>query len=261
VKDVQSERDTRNLPINKVGINQLSFPISVLDRSGKPQHTIARINMYVDLPHHYRGTHMSRFIEVISRHNINLKQEGLDQILKDMRKTFNCETSHLELEFPYFIYKKAPVSKIESPMEYICRVEAKLGKSEKLELIIEVDVPVHSLCPCSKEISSEGAHNQRGVMKIRVIASKMVWFEELIDIAEKSASAPLFTLLKREDEKYITEMAYQNPRFVEDAARDVVTLLNQDNRILWYSVEVTNFESIHNHNAYAYIEKENKNAR
>lgn len=243
------------MPINKVGVNDLRYPISVMDRNGESQHTVALINMYVDLPHHYRGTHMSRFIEVLSRHSMNLKLNNLDQILKEIKDTFDCETSHLEVEFPYFISKKAPVSQIESPMEYICRIEAKMGSSGKLELQIEVRVPVHNLCPCSKEISQFGAHNQRGLVTIKAVSSKMVWFEELIEIAEKSSSAPLFTLLKREDEKFVTELAYNNPKFVEDTARDAAIALNADSRILWYSVEVRNFESIHNHNAYASIVK------
>jgi GTP cyclohydrolase IB len=255
MKDIQSERDERNVPINKVGINNLTYPISLLDRKGEVQHTVAKINMYVDLPHQYRGTHMSRFIEVVSRHNMNLQINNLDEILKDMKSTFDCETAHLEIEFPYFIIKKAPVSQIESPMEYICKVEAQLGISGKLELVMSVKVPVHNLCPCSKEISTDGAHNQRGVVTIKAITSRMVWFEELITIAEENSSAPLFTLLKREDEKFITELAYHNPKFVEDSARDIALALDQESRILWYSVEVENFESIHNHNAYASITK------
>ncbi len=253
--DVQNEKDNRNIPINKVGINNLSYPISVLDRNNYAQHTIATINMYVDLPHHYRGTHMSRFLEVVSRHNINLELISLDKILKDMKDSFESETSHLEIEFPYFIYKKAPVSKIESPMEYFCRVEAKMNNNNVLEIWMEVRVPVHNLCPCSKEISRHGAHNQRGLVTIKALISKLVWFEELIQIAENSSSAPLYSLLKREDEKYITELAYKNPRFVEDTAREIALQLNEEARIKLYSVEVKNFESIHNHNAYACIEK------
>lgn len=255
MRDIQNEKDNRNMPIDKVGVSNLKYPISVLDRGGETQHTVASINMFVDLPHHYRGTHMSRFIEVISRHSMNLKLGNLDQILKEIRETFDCETSHLEVEFPYFIYKKAPVSGISSPMEYLCKVECSMGKEEKLDLIMEVRVPVHNLCPCSKEISEDGAHNQRGEVTIRAKTSKLVWFEELIEIAESASSAPLYTLLKREDEKHITEKAYHNPKFVEDTARDVAITLDKEPRIVWYSVEVKNFESIHNHNAYAFISK------
>jgi GTP cyclohydrolase I len=255
MKDVQNEKDVRNIPINKVGVNNVKYPISVIDRNGGIQHTVATINMYVDLPHHFRGTHMSRFIEIIRKHNVNLNLRDLDRIMKDIISAFQCEDAHLEIEFPYFIYKKAPVSKLESPLEYICRVECEMKKNEKLKLTTIVKVPVQTLCPCSKEISSYGAHNQRAIVTIKVITNKLVWFEELIEIAEKSASTPIFTLLKREDEKLITENAYRNPKFVEDVARDVVLHLKNDSRIDWYSVEVTSFESIHNHNAYACIFK------
>jgi GTP cyclohydrolase IB len=258
MRDIQNEKDERNMPIDKVGVSNVKYPISVLDRKGDVQHTVASINMYVDLPHHYRGTHMSRFIEVISHHSMNLKLDNLDKILKEILETLDCETSHLEVEFPYFIYKKSPVSGIESPMEYICRVEAKMGRNEKLSLTMEVRVPVHNLCPCSKEISEDGAHNQRGEITIRAVSSKMIWFEELIEVAESSSSAPLYTLLKREDEKFVTEQAYNNPKFVEDTARDVAVALEKDPRVSWFSVEVKNFESIHNHNAYACISRKNR---
>lgn len=243
------------MPIDMAGVRDVTYPISVQDRSGSLQHTVATINMTVDLPHHFRGTHMSRFLEIISRHSMNLKLDGLGRILADMKKTFECETSHLEVEFPYFISKKAPVSGIESPLEHICRVDAKMDSSGKLELVMEVRVPVHNLCPCSREISECGAHNQRGEVTIRAVTSRLVWFEELIDVAEASASAPLYTLLKREDEKFVTEQAYRNPKFVEDTARDAALALEKDPRVLWYSVEVRNFESIHKHNAYARISK------
>jgi GTP cyclohydrolase I len=253
LRDIQNEKDLRNVPIHKVGVSGVSYPISLIDRENKIQHTVARLNMYVDLPHHYRGTHMSRFLEVISRHNVELSLQNLEELLDDMKNSFDCETSHIELKFPYFIDKKAPVSGISGPMEYKCRIEAK--KSEKLELIVGVDVPVNNLCPCSKEISEYGAHNQRGIIKIRIKATKFVWIEELVEIAENSASAPLYTVLKREDEKFVTEQAYNNPRFVEDCAREAALILDSDDRIKWYAVEVENYESIHNHNAYACIYK------
>ncbi len=258
MKDVQSERDLRNIAIKKVGVNNVKYPISVINREKEIVYTVATINMYVDLPHHYRGTHMSRFLEVISKHNVNLNLQNLDNILKDIRKKFECEKAHLEISFPYFINKKAPVSKISSPLEYECKVECELDSSEKLNLITEVRVPVTTLCPCSKEISEVGAHNQRAEVIIRVKASKLVWFEELIEIAERSASSPIYTLLKRNDEKFVTEHAYKNPKFVEDVARDVVLNLRKDDRILYYSVEVISYESIHKHNAYACIYEEIK---
>ncbi len=251
LKDVQNETDHRNIAINKVGISDLKYPITVKDRQNQSQHTVALVNMYVDLPHHYRGTHMSRFIEVIERYHLNLGIQNLDTLLSDMKNTFECQTSHIDIRFPYFVRKKAPVSGIESLMEYQCRVRA--SKDFELTIDTEVQVPVNNLCPCSKEISDAGAHNQRGIVSIRVQSRHLIWFEELIEIAENSSSTPLFTLLKRNDEKYITEHSYNNPRFVEDAAREVAVRLNQDSRIDRYSVEVTNYESIHNHNAYACI--------
>lgn len=256
MKDVQNEKDLRNIPINKVGVNNVKYPISVIDKNGNLQNTIATINMYVDLPHHYRGTHMSRFLEVISRHNVKLDLQNLDTILKDIKKLFDCEVAHLEICFPYFLYKKAPISKIVSPLEYECKVECELDNTEKLKLLTQVKVPIHTLCPCSKEISAFGGHNQRADVIIKIKSSKIVWFEELIEIAEKSASAPIFSLLKRSDEKFITETAYKNPKFVEDVARDIVIQLKNDVRIKWYSVEVISYESIHKHNAYAFILKE-----
>lgn len=253
MKDVQSEKDLRNIPINKVGITNLNYPITVMDRSGNPQHTVAGINMTVDLPHHYRGTHMSRFLEVLARHSVSLKLDNLGEILRDMKKTFKSQYAHINIEFPYFLMKKAPVSGMESPMGYTCGVNADMGPAEKTELTVNVTANVHSLCPCSKEISENNAHNQRGQVRIRVKSARFIWFEDLIALAEGSASAPLFTLLKRSDEKWITEHAYQNPRFVEDTARDVAVALKKDPRVEWFSVEVRNFESIHNHDAVALI--------
>ncbi|URA09793.1 GTP cyclohydrolase FolE2 [Thermospira aquatica] len=251
MKDVQNERDERNIPINKVGIRGLRIPIVVRDQSQQRQATIADVNMYVNLPHHYRGTHMSRFGEILHRYAHDLSLEHLESILTEMKQRFECEEAHIEISFPYFIMKSAPVSGMQSYMEYRCSVQASLG--ENLSLTMGVEVPIHSLCPCSKEISSYGAHNQRGIVRIQAQTKGFVWFEELISLAEKQASAPLFTILKRSDEKYITEKAYTNAKFVEDTARDIALALNRDERILWYHIEVENEESIHNHNAYACI--------
>ncbi len=253
MKDVQSEIDTREIPLHKVGIKELLYPIRVLDRKNKYQSTVAKVNMFVDLPKEFRGTHMSRFIEVLERHRNTMAIQNIEKILNEIRKAFSASTSHIELRFPYFLKKKTPVSGIESYMNYECALIG-LKNERKFDLIVEVSIPIHNLCPCSKEISKEGAHNQRGIAKISVRMKKLVWFEELINVAEVSASAPVFSLLKREDEKYITEKAYENPRFVEDVAREIALLLKKDNRIKWFRVEVENFESIHNHNAYACVE-------
>jgi len=253
MKDVQAERDTREIPLNKVGIKDLLYPIRVLDRKNKYQSTVATVNMYVDLPKEFRGTHMSRFIEVLEKHKNTMAIHNIEKILEDMRDAFSASTSHIELKFPYFIRKKAPVSGIESFMNYTCGLMG-TKTEKKFDLVVLVEVPIHNLCPCSKEISSRGAHNQRGVARIQVRMKKLVWFEELVEMAESAASAPVFSLLKREDEKYITERAYDNPRFVEDASREIALALKKDERITWFKVEVENYESIHNHNAYACVE-------
>ncbi len=251
LSDVQKEKDLRQVHIRKVGVRDLNYPVTVLDRVNKAQNTVANINMFVDLPHNYRGTHMSRFVEVIERHKVDLNIHNLEEILDDMIGTFSCETAHIEIRFPYFIRKEAPVSKNSSLMEYGCKLEAR--KNRSLDMKLTVKVPVTNLCPCSKEISAYGAHSQRGIIKITVESTKFIWVEELIRIAEDSSSSPVYTLLKRVDEKYVTEHAYDNPRFVEDAAREVAVRLRDDNRIKSFQIEVENFESIHNHSAYACI--------
>ena len=251
MSDVQNELDKREVAIKKVGVRDLNYPVTVLDKNNGSQSTVANINMFVDLPHHYRGTHMSRFVEVLERHTVDLHPQGLEEILDDMHKSFKCETAHLEISFPYFIRKKAPVSGISSLLEYKCHLFAEKMDSLNLKLIVEV--PVTNLCPCSKEISKYGAHSQRGVIKIEVLSNHLIWLEELVKIAEDSASSPLYTLLKRVDEKHVTETAYENPRFVEDSAREVALRLRADKRIESFQVEVENFESIHNHSAYACV--------
>ena len=251
MSDVQNELDKREVAIKKVGVRDLNYPVTVLDRDNGSQSTVANINMFVDLPHHYRGTHMSRFVEVLERHTVDLHPQGLEEILDDMHKSFECETAHLEITFPYFIRKKAPVSGISSLLEYKCYILAE--KKDSLNLKLVVEVPVTNLCPCSKEISKYGAHSQRGIIKMEVVSHHLIWLEELVVIAEESASSPLYTLLKRVDEKHVTEAAYENPRFVEDSAREVALRLRADKRVESFQVEVENFESIHNHSAYACV--------
>ena len=251
MSDVQNEADKREVAIKKVGVRDLNYPMTVMDKTNGSQHTVANIKMFVDLPHHYRGTHMSRFVEVLERHTVDLHPESLEKILDDMHKSFECETAHLEISYPYFIRKEAPVSGISSLMEYKCHLLAE--KRDKLNLKLIVEVPVTNLCPCSKEISKYGAHSQRGTIKMEVVSNHLIWVEELVKIAEDSASSPLYTLLKRVDEKHVTESAYENPRFVEDSAREVAIRLRKDSRIESFQVEVENFESIHNHSAYACV--------
>lgn len=257
MKDVQSSYDNRKIPIQKAGIKNLQYPITVLDRQNKSQHTTAVVSMYVDLPHRFKGTHMSRFVEILNRHHGKISLKGIGEILKTMQRTFSCASAHLEIRFPYFIEKAAPASGAKSLMNYNCAflasMEIKRGK-EVLDLVLEASVPVTAVCPCSKEISARGAHNQRSTVTIKVRTRELVWLEELIEMAEKAASSPVYSLLKRQDEKFVTEKAYDRPRFAEDAVRTVAQMLKKDSRIHWFQVESDNQESIHNHNAYAMVE-------
>jgi GTP cyclohydrolase IB len=250
--DTQNQNDKREIPINKVGIKSLKYPIAVKDKDSGIQHTVATISMTVDLPKEFKGTHMSRFVEVLmNKREIHI--DSIYEILKEMQNKLKSQSAHIELEFPYFKEKLAPVSRKPSLMDYMIRYHAVVNKDKK-DLIMTVIIPVKTLCPCSKNISKYGAHNQRGEVTVSVRFTNNVWFEDIISIVEQSASSELFTLLKREDEKYVTEKAYENPVFVEDVVRNVVLKLKENPDILWYSVEAENFESIHNHNAYAMIE-------
>ena len=251
--DIQNQPDPRKIYIDRVGVKNLRYPITVLDRTSKVQHTVGSINMYVNLPHRFRGTHMSRFVEILNEHHRELHIDTISNILKMMKKRLHAEEANMDVSFPYFIEKSAPVSNSKSLMEYHCFYNGTL--TDKEDFILGVEVPVTTLCPCSKELSDRGAHNQRSIVRIRIRYNGFVWIEELIEIAESSSSSPLYALLKREDEKAVTELAYDQPMFVEDVVREVARKLMADSRILWYSVESENFESIHNHSAYASIEK------
>lgn len=251
--DIQKERDTRNIAIDKVGVKNIRYPIVVMDRSKEKQHTVAWINMYVDLPHHFKGTHMSRFIEILNQYHGEINIERIDSLLVDMKRHLEASCAHLELEFPYFIEKQAPASGARSLMEYQCRMTGILG--EEADFILGVTVPVTSLCPCSKEISARGAHNQRSEIQVDIRYRKHIWLEDLIEWIEACASAPVYALLKREDERALTEQAYDNPMFVEDIVRAVTEKLSQIEEIHWFKVECENFESIHNHSAYAMLER------
>jgi GTP cyclohydrolase I len=251
--DKQNERDFRELRIDKVGVRGLRFPIQVRDKARTFQNTVATIGMFVDLPHEFKGTHMSRFIEVLNAHGGIIHVENIDDILRAMQKKLNAATAHLEIEFPYFMSKKSPVSQQESLMDYIARFGA-TGRNGELDFVLTVKANVTTLCPCSKAIAKYGAHNQRGEVTVQIRSREIVWIEDLIAVIESSASSELYALLKRQDEKAVTERAYENPVFVEDMVRNVAVKLNADDRITWYKVEAENFESIHNHNAYACIE-------
>lgn len=253
IADVQNRRDHRRVDINKAGVKGIKYPITVLDKKNKTQHTIATINMYVDLPYHFKGTHMSRFIEILNRYRQGINIKNLFTILDEMKKKLNAKSAHIEIEFPYFIEKTAPVSKAKSLMEYTCTLWGSLDKHA--DITLGVEVPVTTLCPCSKEMSTKGAHNQRGIVSIRIKFKKLFWIEDVIRIAEKSASCEVYSLLKRPDEKHVTEKAYNHPMFVEDVVRTIARKLQKNAKITWFSVESENLESIHNHSAYALVEK------
>jgi GTP cyclohydrolase I len=252
--DKQSERDYRELRIDKVGVRGLRFPIQVRDKERSVQNTVATIGMFVDLPKEFKGTHMSRFIEVLNAHGNVIHVENLPDILYAMQAKFHAATSHLEIEFPYFMVKRAPVSGLESVMDYVARFDATACRRE-IDFVLTVKAMVTTLCPCSKAIAAYGAHNQRGEVTVQIRSRKAVWIEDLIGLIEQSASSELYALLKRQDEKAVTERAYENPVFVEDLVRNVALRLNAHPEVTWYKVEAENHESIHNHNAYACIEK------
>ncbi len=259
VEDVQGRADTRRIPIDRVGIKDIKHPVRVKDRSVGEQHTIATFNMYVNLPHNFKGTHMSRFVEVLHGER-EISVESFRGMLEKMTERLEADAGHIEMTFPFFVMKKAPVSGVESLMDYRASLIGE-RKNGKTEMWIEVVVPVTSLCPCSKEISDYGAHNQRGHITISVRTAddpdgepQLVWIEELVDLAERSASAPVYPLLKRPDERHVTMLAYDHPVFVEDMVRSVAGGLRADPRVAWFAVEATNDESIHNHAAFAKVE-------
>jgi GTP cyclohydrolase I len=255
IADIQSSHDSRQIAIDKVGIKDIRHPVRVKDRSQGEQHTIACFNMYVELPHNFKGTHMSRFVEILNNHEREISVESFKDMLSEMSERLEAETGHIEMSFPYFVNKKAPVSGVESLLDYQVTFVGEIARGKRI-MNLKVVVPVTSLCPCSKEISDYGAHNQRSHVTVDVRTSSFIWIEEIIELVESQASCQLYGLLKRPDEKYVTELAYDNPKFVEDTVRDVAAALNQDDRVLAYSVESENFESIHNHSAYAMINKD-----
>ncbi|MEW7982664.1 MAG: GTP cyclohydrolase I FolE2 [gamma proteobacterium symbiont of Phacoides pectinatus] len=255
IADVQSSKDTRQIAINKVGIKDIRHPVRVKDRSDGTQHTIANFNMYVNLPHNFKGTHMSRFVEILNSHEKEISVESFKDMLAEMAERLEAKSGHIEMNFPYFINKTAPVSGVQSLMDYDVTLIGEIHDGEPT-MFIKVVVPVTSLCPCSKNISERGAHNQRSHVTVTVRTNGFVWIEEVIELIEAEASCELFGLLKRPDEKHVTERAYDNPKFVEDMVRDVAGRLNSEPRFSAYVVESENFESIHNHSAYALIEKD-----
>ncbi|MEA3186830.1 MAG: cyclohydrolase [Chthoniobacter sp.] len=254
LKDTQSERDFRELAIDRVGVKNLRYPIQILDQANETQSTIATVALTVDLPHHYKGTHMSRFVEVLNGRGPVVHVENIKTMAQELLEKLDSQKAHIDFEFPFFMQKAAPVTGAVGLMDYNVCFNATLQKGE-FDFVLTVIVPVTTLCPCSKAISSASAHNQRGQVTFAVRFEKPIWIEDLIRIVESCASSELYSLLKRPDEKAVTERAYANPVFVEDLVRNIAARSNLDPNITWYRIEAENFESIHNHNAYALIEK------
>lgn len=252
--DIQNLNDDRKVEIQKVGIKNIRYPITVLDKVNGYQNVLASINMYVNLPHHFKGAHMSRFVEVLHEHRNQINLQNFDTILEDLRNKLNAESAHLQVSFPYFIEKGAPITGAKGLMEYTCEFRGSLSQDKK-DFYVGITVPVTTLCPCSKEISDRGSHNQRGIILVKLWYMKFFWIEDIIALIEGSASCDVYAILKRPDEKYVTEKAYDNPMFVEDVVRSVALKLDAHPNISGYSVEAETMESIHNHSAYAYVEK------
>ena len=256
MKDVQNMRDDRELAIDQVGVCDLRYPIEVLDRAHGKQPTVATLSLSVDLPQQFKGTHMSRFVEVLKAHREDMTMDTLPRILDDLQHRLHAERAHIEVRFPYFLERRAPVSGAASMLDYECWF---LGSrdGEEDDFVLGLRAPVTSLCPCSREISDYGAHNQRGhlTLEVRMAPGEMIWIEELVELAEASASAPVYPLLKRPDERFVTMQAYDNPVFVEDMVRNAAARLQDDPRVAWFNVHAVNFESIHNHQAFARIER------
>jgi GTP cyclohydrolase IB len=254
MKDTQNERDHRRIAIDRVGVKNLRYPMQIRDKAHTTQSTIANVTLTVDLPHQYKGTHMSRFIEVLNEHGPILHVDNIKAILTKLLKKLDSQQAHAEFEFPFFLEKRAPITGSVGLMDYTVRFSATLHKKE-FDFVLTVIVPVTTVCPCSKAISDYGAHNQRGQVTYAVRFKKPIWIEDLVVLVESCASSELYSLLKRPDEKAVTERAYENPVFVEDLVRNIALRSNQEPNITWYRIEAENFESIHNHNAYAFIEK------
>lgn len=256
MRDIQNEEDTRNIPLEKVGVRGVKYPVSVLDKANRIQNTTANVDLYVNLPHNFKGTHMSRFIQIFHKYHSDITMQHFLEMLEEIREKLVAAQSYGKITFPYFVLKNAPVSKSEGIMQYKCSYEATVKENEK-KFYVNVEVPVATLCPCSKAISEYGAHNQRGTVRVKLLYSDFFWIEDIIEGIENCASTPLYSVLKRKDEKFVTEHAYENPRFVEDVVREVYIFLRNfpiKNPFKWFSVECENEESIHFHNAYAYTE-------
>ncbi|MCQ2590557.1 MAG: GTP cyclohydrolase FolE2 [Treponema sp.] len=259
MRDIQNELDNREIPLQKVGVRGVKYPIAVLDKKNKTQNSTASVDLFVNLPHNFKGTHMSRFIEIFHKYHKNINMQHFLLMLEEIREKLEAEKAFGCIQFPYYIEKEAPVSKTNGYVEYLCSYQGEVYKnkenpaSAESKFYVCIEIPVTTLCPCSKAISEYGAHNQRGTVRVKLLYSDFFWIEDVISTVEQAASSPIYSALKRQDEKYVTEHAYENPRFVEDVVREVYLGLKKMN-FKWFSVEAENEESIHLHNAYAYTE-------
>ena len=256
--DIQNTPDTREIPLEKVGVKSLRYPVQVLDKVNGSQRTTAVVDLFVNLPHNFKGTHMSRFVEIFNRNSQNLGRKQFLSMLEEIRTSLDAQKAFGTMRFPFFITKKAPVTGEEGMMSYDCQYEGEVSETSQ-HFLLKIEVPVTTLCPCSKAISEKGAHNQRGIVTVTLENTSLFWMEDVIEVVEKSASCGLYSVLKRPDEKFVTEHAYDNPRFVEDVVREVYLALEHfegaEKPFTWFSVECENFESIHNHNAYSMTSK------
>ena len=257
--DVQNQKDNREIPLAKVGVKGLEYPIRVLDKIKKIQHTAAKVDLFANLPHEFKGTHMSRFVEIFHRYREDLSMPRFLEMLNEIRLDLSAESAFGSMDFPYFVEKKAPVSLLPGIISCHCRYRGMVSAKDN-HFTVAVSVPVSTVCPCSRAISERGAHNQRGIVTVELELGPFFWLEDIIAIVEDSSSSPVYSLIKREDEKYITEHAYDNPRFVEDLVRDVYIKLRDLKQFPRFSVEAENFESIHNHSAYAFVEYNGNNS-
>jgi len=253
LQDTQNEFDPRGVPIDRVGVRGVRFPVQVRDKNRGLQHTVATISLAVDLPHHYKGTHMSRFLEVLQAHGPELDVRRVHTIPGELLRRLDGRRAHIEFDFPYFIEKTAPATGARGLMDYGVNFVLESTTTDT-DFVLTVRVPVATLCPCSKAISARGAHNQRGEVRYSVRFGEAIWIEDLVRVVEQSASSELFSVLKRPDEKMVTEHAYDHPVFVEDLVRSVAVRTRQDPNVKWFRVEAENHESIHNHNAFAVVE-------
>lgn len=254
LKDIQNLKDDRGIDIQKVGVKNVEIPLNISRKDDKSQIVSAKATISVFLPKDFKGTHMSRFIEKLNEwEQKNLLGDDIKVCLHELTKYLNATSADLRLEFKYFIEKISPVTKLKSFMGYNCTFEGELS-NDKYLFKLGVEVPVSTVCPCSKEISEYGAHNQRSLIKVKVSYDEgtIVWIEDLIELIEQTGSCPIYPLLKREDEKYVTEYAYDNPKFVEDVLRDSIVNLKKLDNLTWFELDCESFESIHNHSAFAY---------